>query len=174
MRILIDGENKLLIELHQFSATNEVEDGAVQTFLASPDGVLSSAITNVSSGGASPAFTTVLSTNELAVFNYVGGNGRIIPITEDYVTFEDTSSDITFPVPVNGSSHPHEAVEYNGEVFVPDLGGDTIYRLTAEDGTWNITGEIPQPKGSGPRHIIIQGMLYILLIINAVLTLSPR
>lgn len=142
------------------SANNEIEEGTVQTFAVTHDGLLSEPISNVSSGGASPAYVSVLSTEELAVFNYVGGNGRIIPLGSDAVTFDNSAKVITFPTPanVNQTSHPHEAVEYKGEVFVPDLGGDKVYRLTGGHGTYAITSEIPQPAGSGPRHIAFNGM----------------
>jgi len=129
----------------------------VQAFVAGANGKLSSAVGEVSSGGAGPAHGTVLSTGEMAVFNYDSGNGRIIPIGADLKTFDNSHAvTITFPVPSDDISRPHEAVEHNGEVFVPDLGGDTVYRLS-KNGTWKITGSIPQPVGSGPRHVAFYG-----------------
>jgi len=49
------------------------------------------------------------------------------------------------------------ALEHDGEVLIPDLGGDTIWRLKENPATslYAIQGSIPQPKGSGPRHIAI-------------------
>lgn len=91
----------------------------MQSFLVDGQGELTTAIANVSSGGA-PPFVAGLSTAEaVIVVNYEGGNGKIIPTTRD-VFFEDAPI-ITFPAPLNGSSHPHMALEHNGEILVPDL-----------------------------------------------------
>ncbi|KAJ3513530.1 hypothetical protein NLJ89_g2895 [Agrocybe chaxingu] len=138
-------------------AVNEVAVGAVQSFSVSSTGELSQAIDTVSSGGDSPAFATALSTGAVAVVNYFGGNGRIIP-TSNSVRFDNTAPIITFPI-INGPetvSHPHMVLEHRDEVLVPDLGQDTIWRLKkGASGEYAIQGSIPQPKGSGPRHIAI-------------------
>jgi len=67
------------------------------------------------------------------------------------------STFITFPpVGSSGVSHPHETVPFEDELFVPDLGGDTVWRLVPnQDGIFSIGGEIKQPTGSGPRHAAI-------------------
>jgi len=137
-------------------ATNENTQGAVQSFLIENGGVLSSPLDTASSGGNGPAFATMLSTGELAVMNYGSGDGFILPTSNDGATF-GTAPLITFPVPASGASHPHMAYEYKGEVFVPDLGADTIYRLSKDEssGAWAIKGQVQQPAKSGPRHITI-------------------
>ncbi|KAF7369139.1 putative isomerase YbhE [Mycena venus] len=121
-------------------ATNENTGGALQSFdiLGS---VLSTAVDTVPSDGDDPAFAVALSTGEVAIMNYS------IP----------TPPVITFPPPAGGVSHPHMALQHGTEVFVPDLGGDTIWRLSSSGGpgVYSITGSIPQPQGSGPRHIRI-------------------
>ncbi|KAL1741148.1 Lactonase, 7-bladed beta-propeller-domain-containing protein [Schizophyllum fasciatum] len=143
-------------------ATNENTDGALQSFIIGENGSLSAAVDTVSSGGDAPAFATWLSTGEVAVMNYNSGNGRILP-TSSPETFTDDAPVITFPV-LNNVSHPHMAYEYEGEVLIPDLGGDVIWRLKQESaGNYEIQGQIPQPAGSGPRHIAIyDGYLYTL------------
>ncbi|RDB26616.1 hypothetical protein Hypma_005576 [Hypsizygus marmoreus] len=139
-------------------AVNEVTAGALQSFDIGPKGTLSNAVNTVSSGGDSPAFATALSTGEVAIFNYNSGNGRIVPTTSSPRTFDNSAPVITFPrPPAPGVSHPHQAVEVGNEVLIPDLGGDTIWRLgrTNIPGNYKIQGSIPQPKGSGPRHIAV-------------------
>ncbi|KAH9475871.1 hypothetical protein JR316_0011431 [Psilocybe cubensis] len=138
-------------------AVNENSNGALQSFLINPDGSLSAAIDTVSSGGSSPAFATALSTGSVAIMNYDTGNGKIIPTSSQQSKFSQSAPLITFPPPVGGVSHPHMALEHEGEVLVPDLGGDTIWRLkqNPSTGVYAIQGSIPQPKGSGPRHIAI-------------------
>jgi len=138
-------------------AVNEISGaGALQSFNIKSDGTLSAALDTVSSGGSSPAFTTALSTGSVAVMNYDTGNGKIIPTTSQETQFSTSAPLITFPKPAGGVSHPHMALENAGEVLVPDLGGDTIWRLKQNAaGTYAIQGSIPQPQGSGPRHIAI-------------------
>ena len=99
---------------------NEVPEGAVQSFTVK-DGTLSEAIANVSSGGNGPAYAAALPTGEIAVMNYGGGNGRFISTGPSDALFGAVLADITFPVPSNGTSHPHMALEFGNEVLVPDL-----------------------------------------------------
>ncbi|KAF9044470.1 putative isomerase YbhE [Panaeolus papilionaceus] len=140
-------------------ATNENSPGALQSFGINRDGSLSPPVDTIPSGGDLPAFATALSTGSVAVMNYNTGNGRIFPTIKGsrQSKFEPNAPLITFPPPSNGVSHPHMALEHRGEVLVPDLGGDTIWRLkqVAGSDTYQIQGSIPQPQGSGPRHIAI-------------------
>ncbi|KAJ6551294.1 Lactonase, 7-bladed beta-propeller-domain-containing protein [Mycena capillaripes] len=137
-------------------ATNENVGGALQSFDISGS-VLSSAIDTVPSEGDNPAFTAALSTGEVAIMSYSSGNGRIIPTTTSPELFSNDAPVITFPPPTGGVSHPHMALQHGKEVFVPDLGADTIWRLSPSGalGHYAITGSITQPLGSGPRHIRI-------------------
>ncbi|CDO70096.1 hypothetical protein BN946_scf184806.g23 [Trametes cinnabarina] len=175
------GANPSWISLHPTNKSilytvNEDSPGGLQSFLIGKDGLLSSPIDTINSQGNSPAFTTPLSTGQVAVMNVSGlqaqsefnfsltflhkydtGNGLIVP-TEKGNPLEFTSdySLITFNAPV---SHPHMALEHGSEVFVPDLGADKIWRLVenGSPGNWRIHGQIDQPKGSGPRHIATRG-----------------
>ncbi|KAF5381803.1 hypothetical protein D9615_005402 [Tricholomella constricta] len=141
-------------------AVNEAPTGALQSFEIDKAGALSDAIDTVSSGGDSPAFAAALSTGAVAVFNYNTGNGRIVPTTSSPLKFNDAAPVISFPQPqLPKVSHPHMALEFGREILVPDLGGDTIWRLSVSPysttGGYAIQGSIPQAKGSGPRHIAI-------------------
>jgi len=153
---------------------NENPDGALQSYLIKNGGLLSAPIDTVSSGGDSPATAAALSTGQVAVMNYGSGNGLILPTTKGGVDFEK-ASEITFPVPTAGEhqSHPHMAYQYGKEVFVPDLGADTVHRLIENGfpGNWVIHGEIQQPAGSGPRHIAIHNdILFTLHELSSTLT----
>ncbi|KAJ7197006.1 Lactonase, 7-bladed beta-propeller-domain-containing protein [Mycena pura] len=155
-------------------ATNELTSGALQSFDIIHGSTLSDAVDTVPSGGADPAFAVALSTGEVAIMNYSSGNGRIIPTTTSPEEFGNDAPVITFPPPVGGVSHPHMALQHEKEIFVPDLGGDKIWRLSRESGAYSITGQIPQPTGSGPRHIrISNGRLYTLHELASTLTVQP-
>ncbi|KAK0494519.1 putative isomerase YbhE [Armillaria luteobubalina] len=164
------GPNTSWITLHPTNksilyATNEITEGAVQSFTVTSEGVLSEVVEMVPSGGAIPAFVDVLSTGQVTVTNYVGANGRIIPTTDTPLDFDDTAGIISFTVPNGGESNPHMALEYGSEVLVPDLGGDTVWRLkeNGSPGNWKIIGSIAQPAGSGPRHIAVEDNLLFTL-----------
>ncbi|KAH9849368.1 putative isomerase YbhE [Lenzites betulinus] len=169
------GQNPSWIDLHPTNksilyATNENTDGALQSFVIKQDGSLTAAIGQTSSGGNGPAFAVPLSTGEVAVMNFGSGNGLVIPTEEDPLEFTAGAPLITFPAAV---SHPHMALEVGSEVLVPDLGADTIWRLasTGAPGAFNITGQIPQPAGSGPRHIVVRGdQLYTVHELSSTLT----
>lgn len=124
------------ITLFANSAVNENTPGALQSFVIGQNGALTGPISTINSQGGSPAFTTALSTGEVAIMNvryklslapaprltewpqYNTGNGMIIPTTTDPLHFSSAASLITFPA---GVSHPHMAVQHNGEILVPDL-----------------------------------------------------
>ncbi|KAG6908854.1 hypothetical protein DXG01_003020 [Tephrocybe rancida] len=157
-------------------AVNEISKGALQSFSTSSTGTLSPALDTVSSGGDGPAFATALSTGSVAVFNYGSGNGRIVATEpRDAVNFVDSAPTITFPAPVAPNiSHPHMALEHGSELLVPDLGGDKIWRLApVSSDSYQIQGFIPQPVGSGPRHIAISNnRLFVLHELASTLTVQ--
>jgi len=153
-------------------ATNENTDGALQSFTINSDNSLTLQSTT-SSGGDGPAFAAVAgSAGQVAIMNYNSGNGMVIPTASTGLTF-DAASLITFPAEV---SHPHMALQHGSEILVPDLGADKIWRLTqssSSSGSWQISGFIQQPTGSGPRHIAIQnGFLYTLHELSSTLTVQ--
>ncbi|KAJ3763924.1 Lactonase, 7-bladed beta-propeller-domain-containing protein [Lentinula raphanica] len=164
-----------------FYATNELSPmGALQSYTTTSDGTVSGPHDTVPSGGSDPAFTVALSTGQVAIMNYDTGNGRIFPTDSTNLKFDNNSAPIiTFPPPAGGVSHPHMAYEYESEVIVPDLGGDKLWRLTrdgapAETGDWKITGLIPQPLGSGPRHMKIFGdRIFVIHELASTLTVQP-
>ncbi|KAF7303818.1 putative isomerase YbhE [Mycena indigotica] len=158
-------------------ATNELEPtGALQSFDILPNNVLSPAVDTITSSGADPAFAAAVNGGrEIAIMNYSSGNGRIIPTTTSPEKFDNNAPVITFPVPPGGVSHPHMAVQFGKEIFVPDLGADMIWRLSpsGKAGVYSITGQIPQPTGSGPRHMRISNdRLYTLHELSSTLTVQ--
>ncbi|PIL27506.1 hypothetical protein GSI_10657 [Ganoderma sinense ZZ0214-1] len=159
------GANPSWIALHPTNksilyATNENTQGALQSFVIKNDGTLTNALATISSGGNGPAFAVPLSTGEVAGMNYGSGNGVIVPTGQDPTKFSSGAPVLTFPAPAAPAvSHPHMALQVGKEVFVPDLGADTIHRLVRDGaaGHYKIQGEIKQPAGSGPRHIVVRG-----------------
>ncbi|KAI0717390.1 putative isomerase YbhE [Cerioporus squamosus] len=170
------GANPSWISLHPTNksvlyAVNENPSGGLQSFLIGQNGQLTGPIDTISSGGDSPAFTTPLSTGQVAVFNYNSGDGEIVPTqTGNPLEFTSDYTPIKFNAPV---SHPHMALEHGSELFVPDLGADKVWRLIEDGapGKFRVQGQIDQPSGSGPRHIATRGnTLYTLHELASTLT----
>lgn len=60
------------------------------------------------------------------------------------------------------ASHPHQVggdILVGKELLIPDLGSDKVWKLSRDAGTsaWQVAGEIPVPKGKGPRHLVVVG-----------------
>ncbi|CAL1710950.1 unnamed protein product [Somion occarium] len=167
------GENPSWIASHPTNksilyAVNEVFNGPgqLQSFFVGQDGALFN-VANASSGGDGPAFVNPLSTGEVAIMNFGSGDGKFIPTKEDPLEFDDTAPVVTFPTPEKpwpfNFSRPHMALDVGSEVLVPDMGGDTVWRLAKDNSTgeYKIQGQLQQPPNSGPRHIAVKGnMLY--------------
>jgi len=123
----------------------------------------------VESGGASPAHIGLSSNSrELEAANYSGGTALNVAITDDLLHFERRSV-IAFkgsgPKDNQKTPHPHQAVYFNDELLIPDLGSDQVWRLARNNSGngWHVAGSVPQPVGSGPRHIVpLPGILYTL------------
>ncbi|KAF7292658.1 Isomerase YbhE [Mycena indigotica] len=142
-------------------AVNEVGPlGMLQSYTVTPAGGLS-LLDQVTSGGNGPAFCGPLLTGQVAIMNYGSGNGEIVPTSKTGTQFNNsTSTLLSFTPPPGGTSNPHMAVEHGSEVFVPDLGGDKIWRIGQVGGgagDFAIHGFIQHPKGTGPRHMAILG-----------------
>ncbi|KAF8160257.1 Lactonase, 7-bladed beta-propeller-domain-containing protein [Mycena galopus ATCC 62051] len=147
-------------------AVNEVAPlGALQVYETTPGGGLI-LLDEVTSGGDGPAFCAPLTTGQVAIMNYGSGNGEIIPTVNGGTKFDNSTTVlVTFPPPPGGMSNPHMAYEHGNEVFVPDLGGDKVWRIgqTGPPGKFSIHGLVTQPLGSGPRHMrVLDNIMYVL------------
>ncbi len=100
---------------------NEIQPGALQSFMINANGTLSAPQDTVATDGGSPAFAAALSTGQVGVMNYNTGNGRIISTMGSPLLFDKNAPVISFPQKPNTTSHPHMMVEHGNEVFVPDL-----------------------------------------------------
>ncbi|TRM59000.1 Lactonase, 7-bladed beta-propeller-domain-containing protein [Schizophyllum amplum] len=141
-------------------ATNEISPvGSLEAFKIAEDGSVVSTDT-ISTQGNGPAFTTILSTGEVVGPNYGDNIVVFAPTDADDASKFDADAAYTIAMPTDEgiTNHPHMALEYGDEVFVADLGADTIWRLKRSDnGTYERWGRIDHDKGSGPRHIAIYG-----------------
>ncbi|KAH0579102.1 hypothetical protein H2248_003256 [Termitomyces sp. 'cryptogamus'] len=156
------GENPSWIASHPQNssilyAVNEISPvGSLQSFVVSSDGGLR-LVDTVTSGGNGPTFTNPLSTGEVTAMNFGSPNCALVATdSNDPLRFSRTSPLVQFPAG-NGPSNPHMSLEHKDEVFLPDLGGDKIWRLVRDGapGNFKVQGQINVDAGSGPRHIAI-------------------
>ncbi|KAF5374093.1 hypothetical protein D9615_008896 [Tricholomella constricta] len=172
------GENPSWIASHPKNssvlyAVNEISPiGNLQSFVVESDGGLT-LVDTVSSGGNGPTFTNPLSTGEVSAMNFGSPNCSLVAtLPGDPLRFLKDSPIVKFPVG-DGPSHPHMSLEYNGEVFVPDLGANKIWRLVNDGaaGKFKVQGQIDVDAGSGPRHIAIHdNILFTLNELTSTLT----
>ncbi|KAF7419427.1 hypothetical protein PC9H_002017 [Pleurotus ostreatus] len=139
--------------------------GALQSFEVDSEGGLT-LVDTVTSGGNGPTFAGVLSTGEVTAMNFGSPNCSLVAtVPGDPLRFQTDSPAVPFPVPDGAPSNPHMSLEFNGEVFVPDLGADKIWRLanTGAPGNFEVRGQIDIDVGTGPRHIaILDNILFTL------------
>ncbi|KAG6878472.1 hypothetical protein C0993_006314 [Termitomyces sp. T159_Od127] len=144
-------------------AVNEVSPiGSLQSFVIDSEGGLS-LVDTISTEGNGPTFANPLTSGEVTAMN-VRVFHTIPTNSGDSLRFLRPAPVVNFPVG-NGPSNPHMSLEHEGEVFVPDLGGDKIWRLVRDGapGNFKIQGQINVDVGSGPRHIAIHGTTTIML-----------
>ncbi|KAJ2933373.1 hypothetical protein H1R20_g3724, partial [Candolleomyces eurysporus] len=146
---------------------NEQGNGLLQSFLVNPVGTLSVALNTTNSLGANPQYIAALSNGKIGIVNTSTGSARVINTTDSGATFNVTApvEYIQFPADAKKDeiSNPSMILEYGNELWIPDTGRDIIWRVIEEPVgpnitdilKLNITGNITQPKKSGPRHIAI-------------------
>ncbi|KAF9503848.1 hypothetical protein BS47DRAFT_1309153 [Hydnum rufescens UP504] len=161
------GQSSTWISLHPkncsllFSTVElATEPGSIASFIIDSGGLVRQIDQTPSFGNSPPHLAIVNHGKEVIAPNYSSGNVASHVLGEDQAYFVSTGNLVTFNAR-QASSHPHEAVQYGDEVFIPDLGADKVWRLQKDDGKWTVKGFIQQPLGSGPRHIVpLKGKLY--------------
>lgn len=133
------------------------------------------------SGGQYPAFlTTINNGTELFIPNYYSGTIESVTLTNGGRSYEPSRSILqlvgsgpnldrqasSHPYQVNHDSTPFlsffsrmydlQAVQNGGEILVPDLGADKVWRLVKNGTIWQVAGFVQHLAGSGPRHIALQ------------------
>ncbi|TFK27954.1 hypothetical protein FA15DRAFT_634985 [Coprinopsis marcescibilis] len=157
-------------------AVNEISPvGNLQSFIVDAEGGLT-LVDTVSTGGNAPTFTQPLTTGEVPAANFGSPNASFISVDpadpSRFVKDNLQSTIVEFPA---SPSNPHQTLEHNGEVFIPDLGADKIWRVGKDEaGQFRLQGQIDIAPGNGPRHIAIrENLLFTLHEKTSVLTVQP-
>lgn len=134
--------------------------GSVQSFLVDEEGGLT-VVDTAPTGGNGPTYTEFLSTGEVTGLNFGSPNASFVQTDpadpKKFIVETLPTSVVSFPA-LQGASNPHQSLEHNGEVFIPDLGADKIWRVSKNNvtGIFEVHGQIDIDPETGPRHIAIR------------------
>ncbi|KAG8813510.1 hypothetical protein FRC17_001546 [Serendipita sp. 399] len=145
-----------------FYATDETDDGALHSLVVDPVTGKVAPVSSISTQGGSPTHISFVGNGTgLGVANYGGGSAFFTTLQEDGLHFGEGQL-VKFDQAQ--SSNAHQIVDDGTQVLVPDLGADRVWRLNQlGSDQWSIEGSIPQPTGSGPRHLVVDdGSIYTL------------
>jgi 6-phosphogluconolactonase len=157
-----DNPSWLISQGDRIVAANEFADGEaggeLSVYSANDDTL---ALTQrVPSHGADPCHLAC-SGERLAVANYSGSTVALYEwrrgAVGDLIRRIEHSS--TGSHPRQATAHPHGVYFTGGELLVPDLGADRIYRYDPDDGT--LCSEQSVSPGAGPRHLTRDGAFLV-------------
>lgn len=103
----------------------------------------------------------------LLVADYGSGAVETVELDEEGLPVAQIDLDSHHDRADGADPHPHQVVALPDldALAVPDLGLDRIFLYRQEhDGQIGLVGEIPLPRGSGPRHLVAEqesGQLYV-------------
>ncbi|GGD21667.1 hypothetical protein GCM10011368_24600 [Hyunsoonleella pacifica] len=133
-------------------STNGSNSGFISSYKINDDGSLL-LLTRVSSKGKGPCHIAIREDGKaVAVSNYVGGNIAIYPINDDNSLAE--ASQVFNQSSDDRESHAHSSLFFKDELFVADLGRNTVFQYVMQDNNYQLKSDaLVQTKGNpGPRH----------------------
>jgi len=149
-------------------SVNEKETGSVSGFKVNIDGTLD-LINTVSSHGADPCHISLNKTGNIAVVsNYSSGTVTLYSVENNgslndaYQVFDHNAPD--------SISHAHSAQFYQDNLYVSDLGRNTVYNygLSEDKKRYNLITPsiVAMPDNIGPRHFALTNDGQFIYIIN--------
>jgi 6-phosphogluconolactonase len=171
VKLLVAADNPSFLVLSEglLFACSEIRDGddggEIVVFSVTPEKVLLHQV--MSSHGADPCHVAVCDTR-VAVANYTGGTVALYGRDEGRIgaLIANPTHALTGPHSRQNEPHPHGVYFIGSELWVTDLGGDTIARYRIDDGTY--LGAAQAAPGSGPRHLTSCGTFLVNELSNTV------
>jgi 6-phosphogluconolactonase len=148
-------------------AVGEGGDGTISSFKIEDDGVLNLINKQKTFGGAPCHVTINTEGNKAVVSNYVGGNVALYNINLDGSLNE--ASQVFDHNDTVQKSHAHSAQFYKNELFVADLGRNSVYLYENKgDSDYSLkTNSIVEiTENAGPRHFTLTNDGKFIYIIN--------
>lgn len=151
--LITNAKKNHVFSVSELNDYNNSKSGAIESYKVKEDGTLEK-ISEMSSLGAHPCHLALNEKeDQLIVSNYTGGNFSLFSIKEN-----GAIDIIKQAVSLNTDSikaHTHSAKFVNNNLYVADLGINTIEHFTFNDSTYVSTNSIAMEKNSGPRHFEI-------------------
>ncbi|MGE5942883.1 MAG: lactonase family protein [Flavobacteriales bacterium] len=147
-------------------AVNESLDGSVSSFKIQENGLLKF-LNKVDSNGKDPCHISLnRQGNKAVVSNYSGGTASIYSISRDG-KLNEASQIFDFNT-ADRKSHAHSAQFFKDELFVADLGMNTLYQYKLKNESYELVspGIIKMEGNPGPRHFAITKTGQFIYIIN--------
>jgi 6-phosphogluconolactonase len=147
-------------------AVNESLEGSVSAFRVQSNGLLKF-INKVPSNGKGPCYISINRLGTKAVVaNYGGGSAAIFDISRNGKLNE--ASQIFNYNTEDKKSHAHSAQFFRDELYVADLGMNTLYQYKLKNDAYELASpEIIKMEGNpGPRHFAITKTGQFIYIIN--------
>ncbi|MDO6761459.1 lactonase family protein [Tamlana sp. 2_MG-2023] len=149
-------------------STNATNDGFVSSYTVNEDGTLT-LLTRMRSHGVLPCHISLNEAGDkAAVSNYRGGTVAIFPINKDG-SLNDASQ--VFDHNSEGTkSHAHSAHFFNDDLFVADLGTNSVFQYELKKGEYKLdTDAIVKTKDNpGPRHFTMTKDGEFMYVINEI------
>ena len=155
--------------LYAVGETNEFKNkntGLVKAFKVMENGELV-LINSVDSGGAHPCHVAINPEGtQVAVSNYSGGTISIFNISENGALEEAVQ--VFDHNTTTEKSHVHSAAFINNDLFVADLGRNSIFQYNKNQGLYKLKSSsvVPFEPNSGPRHFTFTKDHDFLYVIN--------
>lgn len=147
-------------------AVNENSEGSVSSFKVEESGLLQF-LNKVSSHGAAPCHITLNKKgNKAVVSNYTGGSAAIYTISKDG-KIEEAFQKMNFTTKYK-ISHAHSAQFYKDELFIADLGTNSVYPYILKNDKYELENRnlVKMTGNPGPRHLAITKNGQFVYIIN--------
>jgi 6-phosphogluconolactonase len=162
------GENNLVYFVNEVDSFNLAKGGGITTLRLDKDSMKLTRESSVNQGGGGPCHITLSNDGRyLITANYGSGSVSLVRLNSSGIP--ERVSDVIF---YGEKSHPHMTL-YNERTqiyYVSDLGLDRIHRLRLDTTIGKLmTEDVPYlecPKGSGPRHMLIDKKSSNLYVIN--------
>lgn len=154
--------------LYAVQEINDFEDGAgaVTAFALKNDSLTE--LQTVSSKGAHPCHVSLSpSGNKLAVANYTGGNAAVYKVGTDGKLSGPSAFMDHNQIDSTKTPHAHMAQWVNNNIYIADLGLDTLFEYKDEDATMaKPKSALELPQGAGPRHFTTTQNEKFMFVIN--------
>lgn len=161
--LIISADKKMVYAVTESSNFNNTDSGAIASFKVTKDGSLKKTA-ELSSYGKNPCHLSLNEKeNRLVVSNYSEGTFSVFSLKRNgdlkkMLQVEDLNKE-------GITAHTHSAQFYKDQLYIADLGINTLEHYTSKNNSYVATKSISMEANSGPRHFaMLENQSYIYVI----------